>query len=318
MGPKDLREERTISQLEENVVGRRSVFIALVESLRLHQWAKNLLIFVPLVLAGKSENLDAWTSCLLGFVALGVLASSTYLANDLWDLPHDRRHWSKCDRPLARGDLPVVVARIAVPLGLLLSFTIAISIIDRGTIWTLLVYLVLTLAYSLWLKRMPIIDVFLLAVLFTLRLIYGIQLAIVPASPWLLVFSMVIFTSLALAKRRTEVGRNGALGREQVDGRGYVAKDAPFLFGMGLATAAGAVLLMVLYLIQEAFGATFYKSPWLLWCLPALLFLWLGRIWLLVGRDGLDDDPLWFAMRDNVSLTLGGAMAIVFLLAWHF
>jgi 4-hydroxybenzoate polyprenyltransferase len=272
---------------------------------------------VPLVLAGKSGSLEGWTACLLGFVALGVLASSTYLANDLWDLPHDRRHWSKCERPMARGDLPITVVRIAIPLGLLLSFTIAITIVDRGTIWTLLVYLVLTLSYSIWLKRVPVIDVLLLAVLFTLRLIYGIQLADVPASPWLLVFSMCIFTSLSLAKRHTEVGRNGALGRDEVDGRGYVAKDAPFLFGMGLATAASAVLIMVLYLIHEAFGATFYRTPWLLWGLPILLFLWLCRIWLLVGRDALDDDPLWFAVRDNVSLMLGGAMATVFLLAWQ-
>jgi 4-hydroxybenzoate polyprenyltransferase len=295
---------------------RRGIVLALIESLRLHQWAKNLLIFLPLVLAGKSESVEAWTSCLLGFVALGVMASSTYVANDLWDLKHDRLHWSKRERPLARGDLPVPVARLVVPIGLLLSLAIAISI-DRGAIWTLLVYVVLTLAYSLRLKRVPILDVFLLAVLFTLRLVYGIQLADVPVSPWLLVFSMFIFTSLSLAKRQTEVGRNGALGREHVNGRGYVAKDAPLLFGLGLATSAGAVLIMVLYLIHEAFGATFYRSPAALWCLPGILFLWLGRIWLLVGRDQIDDDPLWFALRDNVSLALGAATATAFLVAWQ-
>src|SRR5262249_38139352 len=274
------------------------------------------LIFVPLVLAGKSENVEAWTSCLLGFVALGVMASSTYVANDLWDLKHDRLHWSKRERPLARGDLPVPVARLVVPVGLLLSLAIAISI-DRGAIWTLLVYVVLTVAYSLRLKRVPIVDVFLLAVLFTLRLVYGIQLATVPASPWLLVFSMFIFTSLSLAKRQTEVARNGALGRDQVNGRGYVAKDTPLLFGLGLATAAGSVLIMSLYLIHEAFPAGFYKSPIVLCCLPAILFLWLGRIWLVVGRDEVDDDPLWFALRDNVSLALGAGMMAVFLVAWH-
>ncbi|MEA2907902.1 MAG: hypothetical protein QOI12_5289 [Alphaproteobacteria bacterium] len=312
--------ESTISRLEENVVGRRgalSVLLALLQSLRIYQWAKNLLIFVPLVLAGRSGSIEAWTSCLLGFIALGVLASSTYLANDIWDLPHDRRHWSKCERPLARGDLPIALARAVVPLGVVLSLALALAI-DRGTIWTLLVYVALTLAYSLRLKRVPILDVFLLAVLFTLRLVYGIQLADVPASPWLLVFSMSLFLSLSLAKRQTEVGRNGALGRDGVDGRGYIAKDAPLLFGMGLATAAGAVLIMVLYLIHEAFATNFYHRPLILWCLPAILFLWLGRIWLLVGRDAVDDDPLWFALRDNVSLILGTAMALAFLAAWKF
>jgi 4-hydroxybenzoate polyprenyltransferase len=288
----------------------------LIESLRLHQWAKNLLIFVPLVLAGKSDNLDAWTSCLLGFLALGVLASSTYVANDLWDIDHDRLHWSKRERPLARGDLPISLARLVVPFGVALSLAIAV-VIDRGSIWTLLIYASLTLTYSLWLKRVPIFDVFVLAVLFTLRLVYGIQLAAVPASPWLLVFSMFIFTSLSLAKRQTEVSRNGALGRNEVNGRGYVAKDTPLLFGLGLATAAGAVLILVLYLIHEAFSATFYRSPLVLWCLPAILFLWLGRIWLLVGRDEVDDDPLWFALRDNVSLGMGLATAIAFLVAWQ-
>jgi 4-hydroxybenzoate polyprenyltransferase len=308
--------ESPISRLEENIGVGRGVFLALIESLRLHQWAKNLLIFVPLILAGKSGNLDAWTSCLLGFLALSVLASSTYIANDLWDREHDRQHWSKCERPLARGDLPISVAGLVVPLGVALSLGIAI-VIDRGAIWTLFVYAVLTLAYSLRLKREPIVDVFVLAVLFTLRLVYGIQLAAVPASPWLLVFSMFIFTSLSLAKRHTEVGRNGALGRNEVNGRGYVAKDAPLLFGLGLATASGAVLIMVLYLIHEAFSHTFYRSPFVLWCLPAILFLWLGRIWLLVGRDEVDDDPLWFALRDNVSLAMGAAMAIAFVVAWQ-
>jgi 4-hydroxybenzoate polyprenyltransferase len=309
-------QESPISRLEENIGVGRGVILALIESLRLHQWAKNLLIFVPLVLAGKSGNLDAWTSCLLGFLALSILASSTYIANDLWDREHDRQHWSKCERPLARGDLPISVAGLVVPLGVALSLGIAIAI-DRGAIWTLLVYAVLTLAYSLRLKREPIVDVFVLAVLFTLRLVYGIQLAAVPASPWLLVFSMFIFISLSLAKRHTEVGRNGALGRNEVNGRGYVAKDAPLLFGLGLATASGAVLIMVLYLIHEAFSHTFYRSPFVLWCLPAILFLWLGRIWLLVGRDEVDDDPLWFALRDNVSLAMGAAMAIAFVVAWQ-
>jgi 4-hydroxybenzoate polyprenyltransferase len=205
---------------------------------------------------------------------------------------------------------------LVVPLGVALSLGIAI-VIDRGAIWTLLIYAVLTLAYSLGLKRVPIFDVFVLAVLFTLRLVYGIQLAAVPSSPWLLVFSMFIFTSLSLAKRQTEVGRNGALGRNEVNGRGYVAKDAPLLFGLGLATASGAVLIMVLYLIHEAFSHTFYRTPVVLWCLPAILFLWLGRIWLLVGRDEVDDDPLWFALRDNVSLAMGAAMAITFVVAWQ-
>jgi 4-hydroxybenzoate polyprenyltransferase len=292
------------------------VALVLLESLRLHQWAKNVLIFIPLILGGSIHSAEAWTATLIGFVALGTLTSSMYLINDLCDLPFDRQHWSKRKRPLARGDLPLNVVLPIVPLGVLLSLGIAASI-GRVAVLMLLVYGATSLTYSLYLKRLPILDVFMLALLMTFRLCLGIELADVTPSPWLLVFSMFIFTSLSLAKRHVEVARNGAFGRKSVEGRGYVDKDGPVLIGLGLATAVGAVLIMILYLINEAFGATFYRSPALLWALPAILFLWLGRVWLLVGRDELDDDPLWFAVRDNISLILGAAMVVVFVSAWQ-
>jgi 4-hydroxybenzoate polyprenyltransferase len=131
------------------------------------------------------------------------------------------------------------------------------------------------------------------------------------------VFSMFVFLSLSLGKRYTEVGRALALGRERIAGRGYLAKDGPLLFGLGLATGVAAVLIMILYLLNEAFIAGFYKSPLLLWALPAILFLWIGRYWLLAGRDMLDDDPLEFAVKDRISLALGAAMAAIFVGAWQ-
>lgn len=288
----------------------------LIESLRLHQWAKNLLVFVPLLIGGKIHSVEAWTACLVGFVGLGILTSSMYLVNDFCDLPFDRHHWSKRKRPLARGALPLNVVLMVAPVGVLLGLAIAASI-GGVAVLMLLSYGVSTLAYSFYLKRVPILDVFMLAALMTFRLCFGILLADVRPSPWLLVFSMFIFMSLAVAKRLVEVRRNGALGRMSVAGRGYVDKDGSVLLGLGLSTAAGAVLIMILYLINEAFGATFYGSPSLLWALPAILFLWLSRIWLLVGRDELDDDPLWFAVRDNISLILGAAMIAVFVSAWR-
>jgi hypothetical protein len=128
---------------------------------------------------------------------------------------------------------------------------------------------------------------------------------------------MFLFASLSLAKRHTEVSRTASQGLASVDGRGYVVADVPLLFGLGLATTAGAVLIMVLYLIHEAFAADFYSSPLLLWSMPAIMFLWLGRVWLLAGRDGLHDDPLWFAVRDNMSLLLGASMVAAFVSAWQ-
>jgi 4-hydroxybenzoate polyprenyltransferase len=292
------------------------VLPSLIEALRLHQWAKNLLVFVPLILAGQAQNVEAWTGCLLGFLALGILASSTYLLNDVLDLQSDRSHWSKRGRALARGDLPVPVAVAVGATGVLISFAIAAAV-NSHAVFVLVVYAASTAAYSLGLKRVPVLDVFLLAFVFTLRLVYGIYLAEVAASPWLLMFSMFLFTSLSLAKRQTEIRRSASLGKERLDGRGYVAGDLAFVFGLGVAAAAGAVLIMVLYLIHEAFVAGFYRSPLLLWSMPAIMFLWLGRVWLLAGRNTLDDDPLWFAVRDNVSLGLGVSMVLAFISAWQ-
>jgi len=296
--------------------GRKGFALPLVKSLRLHQWVKNLVIFIPLILAGKFQSLEAWTACIVGFLAFGILASATYILNDLRDLRFDRLHWSKWARPLANGDLPVVPALTAIAIATALSLGIAAAV-DLGAVVILLFYGAVTLAYSFSLKRVPVLDVFILAALFTLRLVFGIYLAKVVASPWLLVFSMFIFMSLSLGKRYTEVVRAVAFGRERIHGRGYLTTDGPLLFGLGISTGVGAVLIMILYLLHEAFGAGFYQSPVLLWALPAVLFLWLGRYWLLAGRGRLDDDPVEYAIKDKYSLGLGAAMAVIFVCAWQ-
>ncbi len=295
---------------------QRSLGLPLLRSLRLHQWTKNALIFVPLLLAGKFHTVEAWAACVLGFFAFGLLASATYLFNDIKDVPFDRLHWSKCARPLANGILSVPAAAVAAVLIGIASLGIAAGL-GRGALLILGIYAALTVCYSVKLKRVPMLDVFVIAVLFTLRLVLGIQLAKVAASPWLLVFSMFVFLSLALGKRHTEVARASVLGREYVAGRGYVAKDGPLLLGLGVATSVGAVLIMIIYLLNEAFAVGFYKSPLVLWAMPAALFLWLGRYWLLVGRGELDDDPLEYAVKDGVSLALGAAMAAIFVVAWQ-
>jgi 4-hydroxybenzoate polyprenyltransferase len=294
----------------------KSIGLPLLRSLRLHQWAKNALVFVPLLLAGKFQSADAWTACVLGFFAFGLLASATYLFNDIKDLPFDRLHWSKCARPLANGDMPVAAAAVAAAL-LGIAGLAAAAGIGRGALLILGIYGALTVLYSLRLKRVPMLDALVIAVLFTLRLVLGIQLAMVAASPWLLAFSMFVFLSLALGKRHTEVARASALGRERLAGRGYVAGDGPMLLGLGLSTSVGAILIMIIYLLSEGFAAAFYKSPMVLWAMPAMLFLWLGRYWLLVGRGELDDDPLEYAVKDRVSLGLGAAMAAIFVGAWQ-
>lgn len=281
-------------------------------ALRVHQWAKNALIFVPLMLAGHLRELSAWAACTCAFAAMCLAASATYLVNDLFDLDADRQHWNKRSRPFASGTIGIP-AGVAAAISLL-GAALALAWLGGGlpVLGAITLYCGLTLAYSLHLKRVPVLDVMLLAALFTMRLGAGAIAAQVHLSSWLAVFSMFLFLSLALAKRSTEIGRKSASDSGFSHGRGYVAADAPLVAALGVSSAAAAVLLLVLYLIHEAFGAPIYGSPQLLWASPVFLGLWLGRVWLLCGRGLLHDDPVAFAVTDRASLWLGFGMLASF------
>ena len=293
---------------------KRLNFPSLRRGLRLHQWAKNALVFVPLILGGKATDSTAWLHGLAGFVALSLLASATYVLNDLWDLPEDRRHWSKMRRPLAAGDLSIATGIILIAAGGLLSFLLAFMM-GSACVAMLAIYLVTSLSYSFRLKREPIIDVFILATLFSMRLALGVVVTDVMFSPWLFVFSMFLFLSLSSAKRHTEITRMVAHGHDQAPGRGYRASDGPLVLALGVGTMMATVLIMVLYLVEDAFPLGLYKHPHFLWGFPAIIFLWLARIWLLCHRNELHDDPVAFALKDRLSLVYGATMVGLFSVA---
>ena len=276
-----------------------------VRACRLHQWAKNALVFLPLMLAGHLLDQRGWTACLGAFLAMGVVASATYLVNDLLDLEADRQHWSKRSRPIANGTIGIPHAVIGAIVLLAAGLGLAVASGGPGLAAALLLYCTVTLGYSLYIKRIPVLDVTTLAALFTLRLGIGAVAAEVRLSAWLAVFSMFLFLSLALAKRSTEMGRKCGSEALPSHGRGYLAADAPLVASLGVSSALGAVLLMVLYLINEAFVGTLYRSPDLLWAAPVFIGLWLGRVWLLCGRGLLHDDPVAFAVTDRTSIALG-------------
>lgn len=286
-----------------------------LKALRVHQWAKNTLIFVPLILSGRGNQPAEVMDALLAFLAISVLASGTYLVNDLFDLADDRAHWVKRHRAVASGLLPIRHA-VALALGLIGSGLLLSASLGLETFALVLVYLCTTLAYSFYLKRLPIVDAFTLASLFTLRLGVGIAAVGAVPSPWLLVFSMFLFASLSLAKRQTEIQRGAAEGRELVNGRGYQSNDAGMVLALGVSTAMVAITIMVLYIMNDVYSAAFYSQPLLLWVFPAALFLWVSRIWLLCHRQQLNDDPVAFAIRDKVSIGLGAAMSVAFLAGW--
>jgi 4-hydroxybenzoate polyprenyltransferase len=291
-----------------------STFTTLRRALRLHQWAKNALVFIPLLLGGKFYDPSAWAHALLGFLALSVLASSTYLVNDLWDLDDDRRHWSKRGRPLAAGLLSIKAALVIAASGLVASFAL-IAWAGPAAAAMLGLYLAVAMAYSFRLKREPILDALTLASLFTVRLGLGVAATNVRFSPWLFVFSMFVFASLSLAKRCTEITRMAEHGEVQPFGRGYRPSDEPLVLAMGIAAMFGATLIMIIYLISDAFPAGFYSHPAFLWVFPFVLFMWLARVWLLCHRGALQDDPVAFALKDPVSLGYGTLMLIAFVAA---
>jgi 4-hydroxybenzoate polyprenyltransferase len=299
----------------EEGVRRVSVLRELVASLRPHQWIKNILVFVPLVLSGRFTVPAEVADTLLAFAALTCVACGTYILNDIWDVTDDRAHWSKKERPIASGRLSAATAlgaaAVLIPTGLALGALVS---------WTsaafLLAYLALTLAYSLRVKTVPFLDGFALAALFTIRLGLGVAAADAPPSPWLFVFSMFLFSSLSYAKRYTEIGRAVARNACAPAGRGYLPADAPMVLTAGLAAGVGAVMIMVLYIVEEAFRSSFYGSTGWLWGFPPLVFLLVIRIWLVSVRGEMLDDPVAFAIRDRACIGLLALLLVCFAAAW--
>ena len=287
----------------------------LARGLRLHQCVKNLIVFVPIILGGRLTDLAEAGSAIVAFVALSCIASGTYLINDVWDVEEDRKHWSKRYRPIAAGRLGVTTALCAalvcVCAGVALGF-----VVSGKTGAMLLLYLAITLAYTLHLKTVAFLDGLVLATLFTVRLGIGAVAADVPPSPWLFVFSMFLFASLSYAKRHTEMVKAIARQDKELNGRGYHMVDAPMLLTVGMSSGIGAVMIMVLYIVEEAFRNSFYGSTGWLWGFPPLVFLFVVRVWTLSARGEMSDDPVAFAIKDRTSLALGAALLLCFGFAW--
>jgi 4-hydroxybenzoate polyprenyltransferase/phosphoserine phosphatase len=285
-----------------------------LKALRVHHWSKNALIFVPLILAHSWGDLAVVRDTILGLVCLLAVTSSTYLLNDLADLSADRQHWSKRNRALASGRLPIASGLLLACSGLIGAFAGSLVLTPYFTL-ALAGYLSLTLAYSFGLKRVPILDTLIIGILFTTRLIMGIALLRVPASAWLLTFSVFFFFSLAVAKRHTEIVRAASSGSHSLASRGYLIEDEPLTLALGVASAVASLLIIVLFIVEEMFPARVYTHPHLLAGIPVFLAIWIGRIWLLAHRGRMNDDPVSFALRDRPSILLGFLVAVLFVAA---
>jgi 4-hydroxybenzoate polyprenyltransferase len=244
------------------------------------------------------------------------LASAGYVVNDLLDLAADRRHPIKRNRPFASGGIPAAHGVVAVAALLMAALALGAVLPVASTIVGMM-YLGGTLGYSFLLKKVPMLDVIVLACLFTLRILAGIVLLDAPWSLWLLTFSMFFFLSLALVKRFTELREVSLSPERELRRRGYTAEDLPILLSLGTSTAIAATVIFVVYLIQEQFPRDIYAAPEWLWVNFILLLFWLGRIWHLAVRGRMNEDPLLFALKDRVSHGLGISVLIIILLARH-
>ena len=283
-----------------------------LRALRFHQWTKNILLFVPLFV-GHVFTGQAVATATIGFVLLCLLSSATYIINDLADLEADRAHPTKRLRPFASGRLKVAYGSIAAPL-MIIGALVGAYLLAPAFAASMLAYLLVTLAYSYRLKRVALLDVFIIGVLFTLRIVMGTEILGIAHSAWLLSFALSFFLSLALAKRHAEV-MAAADHAEEIAGRGYRGGDWPITLTFGVGVGLVSVVIMLLYMANDAAPSGFYHQPGWLYAIPALLTVWLMRIWLLSHRTVLHDDPVVFALRDAVSLGLGLTVAIVFFLA---
>ena len=277
-------------------------------TLRVHQWLKNLLIFVPAATAHRLTPMAVLVLA-LAFLSFSLCASSAYIANDLLDLGNDRAHLRKRDRPLASGRVPLGHALALLPL-LLVSAVALTWPLPHDFLALLAGYYALTMGYSLVLKRKIMVDVVTLACLYGVRLAAGAVAVAVPLSPWFVAFSVFFFLCLALVKRCTEITDRVAKGNGDPRGRGYIQRDLPMLEAMAAGTGYVAIMIFALYINSPAVTAL-YRSPEYLWAICLVLFYWISRVLLLTHRGEMHDDPVVFAVTDLKSLVCGVLIVVI-------
>jgi 4-hydroxybenzoate polyprenyltransferase/phosphoserine phosphatase len=293
-------------------IDRKPFLSTLFKAIRIHQWAKNVLLVAPLLLSHKLR-LPAIAHVAAAFVCFSFMASANYLVNDLLDIDADRRHPVKRNRPFAAGDLPVA-GGIALALLLVAGSLAFLPFLPREFALWLGVYIVSTLAYSFYLKRIALVDVLMLSGLYTLRLLAGGAATGTEISHWLAGLSIFLFLSLAMVKRFSELENLRERGLAATHGRGYLAADLEQIRCFGTASATAAVVVFSLYISRHA-EVVLYKHAGRLWLIVPLMLYWLYRVWLLGSRGEMDEDPVIFALRDRVSLAVGACVLAVAIFA---
>jgi len=308
-----IRQAKSVCNVEKVIGGNGATIKTWVKVFRLHQWVKNLLLFMPLLAAHQFANTQSLSLLALAFLSFSLCASSVYIANDLLDLESDRRHPRKKSRPFAAGSVAVWKGVVLASVLAIASIGIATTVGMMFLAW-LLVYLALTCAYSLWLKRLVLIDCLTLASLYTLRIMAGAVAVTVELSFWLLAFSIFIFLSLAFVKRYAELKLHESDSKARTHGRSYYTTDLPLVQMLGITAGNASVLLLALYLHSESVRQH-YSSPEFLWAAVPLMLFWVSWIWIQAHRGQMHDDPIVFASRDLSSMIVGALLVLIFVAA---
>ncbi|MBP1475475.1 UbiA family prenyltransferase [Frateuria sp. MAH-13] len=307
---------RKAAQLANKTVlfaGRKSTSRHWIRALRLHQWVKNFLVFVPLLAAHQLLVGPAFWAAAMAFLSFGLCASGVYVLNDLLDLSSDRAHRTKRNRPFAAGTLDLKAGIIAIPALTAASLGLALSFLPRQFLLVLLLYLATTVLYSFKLKRVPLLDVVVLAGLYTVRIVAGTVAIASVLSFWLLAFAIFIFLSLATMKRCVELYSAKERGLVNIPGRAYQPDDLFILRPMGMAAGYLSVLVLALY-INSPTSNMLYRHPQWLWLICPCLLYWVSRAWFIAHRGLMTDDPIVFAVRDRTSqLVLATTMGLALL-----
>ncbi|RLK07331.1 UbiA family prenyltransferase [Ruegeria conchae] len=269
-----------------------------IKAMRPHQWLKNILVFLPM-LAAHQYDWGTFLAALMAFISFSMVASSAYVTNDLLDLAADRAHPRKCKRPFASGAIPIAHGTW-MAMGMLALGVIIAASVNLALLGAMIFYYVATTAYSLNIKRRIVIDIIVLAGLYTTRIIAGGYATEIPLSVWLLAFSVFFFLSLASVKRQAELIDTAKRGAMEAAGRGYQVDDLPLISQVAISSGYVSVLVMALY-INSPTVVELYRSPTALWVVCLILLYWLTRIIMITHRGHMHDDPVVFAAKDRTS-----------------
>jgi len=292
-----LSEIENISQVFESDTKK---WKAGFKAIRMYQWVKNSLLFVPLLMSQQFTNSEAVLNIIIAFFSFSFLASATYIVNDLIDIPNDRKHIRKRSRSIASGALSIPVAISIAIILFSCSFIIALNV-NLNFFYGLVFYLALTLLYSFKLKSYILIDTISLSLLYTTRVFVGALVINIMPSVWLITFSMFMFLSLALVKRCSELQMLEVASKHRTPGRDYTVSDTYILASMGVTSGFLSILVVVLYL-NDVESISQYTYPEVLWFVCPLLLYWIGRMWIKTFRDEMHDDPIVFTIKDKGSL----------------